>query len=183
MQPISRVQVGLPASGGSAPENDAALLFIVGWVGGDSGRHSPGRLCRPPAAQDPARAPAREAHLSGKVRPRSDIRARRAGNRVPPGALPPLPRPSTFCRQRGAPGRCLQAPGPRSEILSPKSETNPRQQWGNARPTSHWGVWSIRPLGFRACIAFRVSGFGFVPDEDGDASTIRPLQRPAVGSP
>ena len=28
----------------SAPELDAPLLFIVGWVGGDSGRHSPGRL-------------------------------------------------------------------------------------------------------------------------------------------
>src|ERR1019366_7325654 len=38
------VQVGLPASGGSVPGSDAIRLFIVGWVGGDSGRRSPGRL-------------------------------------------------------------------------------------------------------------------------------------------
>src|ERR1019366_773849 len=30
-----------------AAEFDATLLFIMGWVGGDSGRHSPGRLGLP----------------------------------------------------------------------------------------------------------------------------------------
>jgi CheY-like chemotaxis protein len=39
------VQVGVPALSRAAPGLDAALLFIVGWVGGDSGRHSPSRLC------------------------------------------------------------------------------------------------------------------------------------------
>ena len=43
---INLVQAGFPAPSGSAPELDAALPFIVGWVGGDSGRHSPGRLLR-----------------------------------------------------------------------------------------------------------------------------------------
>ena len=49
---MSSVQVGLPVSSGSVPNFDAALLFIVGWVGGDSGRHSPGRLYCPQGDAD-----------------------------------------------------------------------------------------------------------------------------------
>ena len=66
--PKMLAQVGLPAPGGAVPGVDAIRLFIVGWVGGDSGRHSPGRLLSAQAGPGlPTAVRARDALPGGKA--------------------------------------------------------------------------------------------------------------------